>query len=159
MYVYCGCSFVQRCGVQAMNVRMYNMCERCCVWNCRDRITGVLRYVWDDVWFYTTDDNTKELSEYFKVVITSADPDAVEIGSPNPACINIEDNDPGTYVLHTYHQYNYCHFDSAAMLAQKVCIHVCEYHMVWVWHGWSQWCSMRFILYCGEYYLLRQLWS
>ena len=78
----------------------------------------------------TLDDNTTELSEYFKVVITSTDPDAVEIGSPNTSCITIEDNDPGTYVLRTYHQYNYCHFDSAAMPAQIVCIHVCEYHMV-----------------------------
>ena len=82
----------------------------------------------------TLHDNTTELSEYFEVLITSADPDAVDIGSPNTSCITIKDNDPGTYVLHTYHQYNYCHFDSAAMLAQKVCIHVCEYHMVWVWN-------------------------
>ena len=45
----------------------------------------------------TMEDNTTELSEYFKVVITSTDqPGRVEIGSPNMAFITIEDNDPGT---------------------------------------------------------------
>ena len=44
----------------------------------------------------TLDDNTTELSEYFKVVITSTDqPGAVEIGSPNMSFVTIEDNDPG----------------------------------------------------------------
>ena len=46
----------------------------------------------------TMDDNITELSEYFKVVITSTDqPGRVEIGSPNMSFITIEDNDPGTY--------------------------------------------------------------
>ena len=44
----------------------------------------------------TMDDNTTELSEYFKVMIISTDqPGAVEIGSPNMTSITIEDNDPG----------------------------------------------------------------
>ena len=44
----------------------------------------------------TLDDNTTELSEYFKVLITSADqPSVVEIGSPNTSLISIQDNDPG----------------------------------------------------------------
>ena len=44
----------------------------------------------------TFDDNTTELSEYFKVVITSTDqPSVVEIGSPNMTIVTIEDNDPG----------------------------------------------------------------
>ena len=44
----------------------------------------------------TTDDNTTELSEYFRVAITSTDqPSVVEIASPNMAFITIEDNDPG----------------------------------------------------------------
>ena len=46
----------------------------------------------------TMDDNITELSEYFKVVISSTDqPDLVEIGSLNMSFITIEDNDPGTY--------------------------------------------------------------
>ena len=46
----------------------------------------------------TMEDNTTELSEYFKVVITSTDqPGRVEIGSPNMAFITIEDNDPGVH--------------------------------------------------------------
>ena len=46
----------------------------------------------------TMDDNITELSEYFKVVITSTDqPGRVEIGSPNMSFITIEDNDPGPY--------------------------------------------------------------
>ena len=45
----------------------------------------------------TLDDNTTELSEYFKVVITSTDqPSVVEIGSPNMTIVTIEDNDPGS---------------------------------------------------------------
>ena len=48
----------------------------------------------------TMEDNITELSEYFKVVITSTDqPGRVEIGSSNTSFITIEDNDPGTYVL------------------------------------------------------------
>ena len=44
------------------------------------------------------EDNITELSEYFKVVITSTDqPGRVEIGSPNMAFITVEDNDPGVY--------------------------------------------------------------
>ena len=45
----------------------------------------------------TLDDNTTELSEYFKVVINSTDrPDLAEIGYPNMSLITIQDNDPGT---------------------------------------------------------------
>ena len=44
----------------------------------------------------TVDDNTTELSEYFRVVITStSQPGVTEISSPNMAFITIEDNDPG----------------------------------------------------------------
>ena len=44
----------------------------------------------------TVDDNTTELTEYFKVTINSTDqPSVVEIGSPNKTVITIEDNDPG----------------------------------------------------------------
>ena len=44
----------------------------------------------------TMDDNTTELSEYFRVAIISTDqPSAVEIASPNKTVISIEDNDPG----------------------------------------------------------------
>ena len=51
----------------------------------------------------TVEDSTTELSEYFKVVITSTDqPGRVEIGSPNMAFITIEDNDSGTYVATTF---------------------------------------------------------
>ena len=50
----------------------------------------------------TVEDSTTELSEYFKVVITSTDqPGLVEIGSSNTSFITIEDNDPGTYVAFT----------------------------------------------------------
>ena len=46
----------------------------------------------------TMEDNTTELSEYFKMVITSTNPSyRVEFGSPNMAFITIEDNDPGVY--------------------------------------------------------------
>ena len=49
----------------------------------------------------TVEDNTTELSEYFKVVINSTDqPGRVEIGSPNTAFITVEDNEPGiSYIL------------------------------------------------------------
>ena len=53
----------------------------------------------------TLDDNTTELSEYFKVVINStSQPDFAQIGSPNMSFITIVDNDPGTYIriTHTY---------------------------------------------------------
>ena len=44
----------------------------------------------------TTDDNTTELSEYFKVMIISTDqPSVVEIGPYDMALVTIEDNDPG----------------------------------------------------------------
>ena len=44
----------------------------------------------------TMDDNTTELSEYFKVMIMSTDqPGAVEIGPSDMALVTIEDNDPG----------------------------------------------------------------
>ena len=44
----------------------------------------------------TMDDSTTELSEYFKVMITSTDqPSVVEIGSYDMALVTIEDNDPG----------------------------------------------------------------
>ena len=44
----------------------------------------------------TMDDNTTELSEYFKVVIISTDqPGAVEIGPSDMALVTFEDNDPG----------------------------------------------------------------
>ena len=48
----------------------------------------------------TVDDNTTELSEYFRVVITStSQPGVTGIGSPNMAFITIEDNNPGTVNL------------------------------------------------------------
>ena len=53
----------------------------------------------------TLDDNTTELSEYFKVVISSTDqPSVVEIGSPNMTFITIADDEPGTYacVMHVH---------------------------------------------------------
>ena len=50
----------------------------------------------------TLDDNTTELSEYFKVVITSTYPTAVEIGSPSTSYITIVDNDPGTCTQSDY---------------------------------------------------------
>ena len=44
----------------------------------------------------TMDDNTTELSEYFRVMIISTDqPGAVEIGPYDMALVTIEDNDPG----------------------------------------------------------------
>ena len=44
----------------------------------------------------TMDDNSTELSEYFRVMIISIDqPGAVEIGSPYVSSITIVDNDPG----------------------------------------------------------------
>ena len=50
----------------------------------------------------TVDDNTTELSEYFRVVITStSQPSVVRIGSPNVSFIIVEDNDPGMIHLLT----------------------------------------------------------
>ena len=47
----------------------------------------------------TVDDNTTELSEYYKVMIMSTDqPGAVEIGPYDTAFITINDDDPGTYI-------------------------------------------------------------
>ena len=44
----------------------------------------------------TMDDNTTELSEYFKVMIISTDqPGAVEIGPYDMPLVTIEDNDSG----------------------------------------------------------------
>ena len=44
----------------------------------------------------TIDDNTTELTEYFKVAINSTDqPSVVEIATPYKTVIPIEDNDPG----------------------------------------------------------------
>ena len=52
----------------------------------------------------TTDDNTTELSEYFKVVIASTDqPDRVVISSPNVSVITIEDNEPGNTIVSVLH--------------------------------------------------------
>ena len=46
----------------------------------------------------TMDDSTTELSEYFKVIIISTDqPEAVEIGPYDMALVTIEDNDPGVF--------------------------------------------------------------
>ena len=53
----------------------------------------------------TIDDVAVELSEYFKVMISSVDtPEVVEIGTPNTSAITIEDNEQGnmTLVLLTY---------------------------------------------------------
>ena len=51
----------------------------------------------------TMDDNTTELSEYFKMLINSTDqPGAVEKTSPNKTVITIEDNDPGIYIIYVY---------------------------------------------------------
>ena len=48
----------------------------------------------------TMDDNTTELTEYFKMLINSTDqPGAVDIVSPNKTVITIEDNDPGIYII------------------------------------------------------------
>ena len=47
----------------------------------------------------TVDDNTIELSEYFRVEITSiSQPGVVEIILPSAAFIAVEDNDPGIYI-------------------------------------------------------------
>ena len=52
----------------------------------------------------TLDDNTTELSEYFKVVINSTDrPRLVEIRSPNMTVITIEDDEPGAVNILTWH--------------------------------------------------------
>ena len=51
----------------------------------------------------TLNDSTTELSEYFRVAITSTDqPSAVEIGSPNTSFVTIEDNNPGMHE-HTFY--------------------------------------------------------
>ena len=43
----------------------------------------------------TVDDSTLELTEYFKVMITSTDrPDKVQPGDPDTSYITILDNDP-----------------------------------------------------------------
>ena len=47
----------------------------------------------------TVNDNTTELSEYFVVVITTADQPNVNIVSPNMTLITIQDNDPGNIQL------------------------------------------------------------
>ena len=48
----------------------------------------------------TVDDSTTELSEYFKVVITSTSlAVTVLIGSPNVTIVTILDNDPGNMQL------------------------------------------------------------
>ena len=47
----------------------------------------------------TVNDSTTELSEYFSVVITSADQPTVTIVSPNTTLITIQDNDPGNIQL------------------------------------------------------------
>ena len=45
----------------------------------------------------TLEDNTTELSEYFRVELYSSDrPELVAFGSPNMTVITIEDNDPGS---------------------------------------------------------------
>ena len=52
----------------------------------------------------TMDDNTTELSEYFKVVIASTDqPGLVVISSPNVSVITIEDNEPGNTIVSVLH--------------------------------------------------------
>ena len=64
----------------------------------------------------TMDDNTTELSEFFRMMIISTDqPSAVEIGSSYMSSITIKDNDPGV----------------CAQLKVFVhsCIFVCEYIM------------------------------
>ena len=50
------------------------------------------------VMFQTVDDSTLELTEYFKVMITSTDrPDKVQPGDPDTSDITILDNEPGEY--------------------------------------------------------------
>ena len=47
----------------------------------------------------TVDDSTLELTEYFKVTITSTDqPDKVQSGDPDTSHITILDNEPGEYI-------------------------------------------------------------
>ena len=113
----------------------------------------------------TLDDNTTELSEYFKAVINSTDqPSVVDIVSPTSTCITIEDDDPG-------------------MCAQPDCANKWESrtHVQYVCILWllvslknvvyTQWrdalCGydmdringVVFILYSGEYSWLGQPWS
>ena len=62
----------------------------------------------------TTDDSTRELSEYFNVMIISTDqPGAVEIGPYDMALVTIEDNDPGV-----------C---AQLKVFVHLCVFVCEY--------------------------------
>ena len=64
----------------------------------------------------TMDDNTTELSEYFKVVIISTDqPGAVEIGPYDMALVTFEDNDPGVRAQWKVFVHS--------------CVYVCEYIM------------------------------
>ena len=57
----------------------------------------------------TLDDNTTELSEYFKLVINSTDqPSVVKIGSLNMTIVTIEDNDPGSISILTHSHFNIC---------------------------------------------------
>jgi len=56
----------------------------------------------------TIDDNTTELTEYFKVAINSTDqPSVVEIATPNKTVIPIEDNDPGINFMCTVWPYKW----------------------------------------------------
>ena len=60
----------------------------------------------------TNDDDEVELSEYFKVMISSVDtPEVVEIGSPSTTVVTIEDNNPGNVQLinpcEIVHVFNY----------------------------------------------------
>ena len=63
----------------------------------------------------TVDDTITELSEYFRVEITStSQPGVVEIGSLNMSFITIEDNDPGNVqptVYDTHCFYTQCCFE------------------------------------------------
>ena len=63
----------------------------------------------------TVDDTITELSEYFRVEITSTNqPGVIEIGSPNMSFITIEDNDPGNVqptVYDTHCFYTQCCFE------------------------------------------------
>ena len=64
----------------------------------------------------TMDNGITELSEYFKVMITSTDqPGAVEIGPYDMALVTIEDNDPGVCVQ--------------LKVFVHSCVFVCEYIM------------------------------
>ena len=48
----------------------------------------------------TVDDSTLELTEYFKIMITSTDrPGKVQPGDPDTSYITILDNEPGEYKM------------------------------------------------------------